>query len=77
MNRNLNERHVNKFSRFPCLKNSTMKEEKLNPCKEWIYGVSKLPKINLSVNFKNQKVFHRYRKDRIDLYKSFFLISLI
>ena len=44
-----------------------MKEEKLKPFKEWIYGTSKLPNNHLSVNFKNQKAFYGYKKDRIDL----------
>ena len=77
MNRNLSVAHAINFSRFLSLKNSTMKEEKSKLYKECINGVSKLPNISLSVNFKNQKAFHRYRKDRIDLYKSFFLIYLI
>ena len=77
MNRNLSAAHVTNFSRFHSLKKSTMKEQKPKPHKEWINGVSKLPNISLSVNFKNQKAFHRYRKDRIDLYKSFFLTSFI
>ena len=77
MKRNLSDGHATNFSRFHSLKNSTIKEEKLKPHKEWINSFSKLTNISLSVNFKNQKAFHRYRKDRIDLYKSFFLISLI
>lgn len=75
--RGLNTRYGNSFSKLPYLMNSTMKEENLKPVKEWIYGSSKISINNLSVTFKNQKAFHGYRKNRIDLYKSFQLLLFL
>lgn len=50
-----------------------IEEKDLKPAEEWIYGSLKNfnKKVNNSnINFKNQKAFNGYKKNRIDLYKS-------
>ena len=49
-----------------------MKEEKLKPFKEWIYGISKSTNNKLNINFKNQYAYYGYRESKIDLYKSLY-----
>ena len=51
--------------------NSTEKEENLKLVKKWIYDNSKIPNKNVNINFKSQKAFYGYRKNKVDLYKSF------
>ena len=76
MNRKLNSNHsLNNFIRHPSLMelSITRNEEKnIKPVEEWIYGSLNISGNTLIMNFKNQKAFNGYQKNRIDLYKLFF-----
>lgn len=76
MNRKINSRHsLNNFIKHPSLMELSMtkiKEKNIKPVEEWIYGSLNISGNTLIMNFKNQKAFNGYQKNRIDLYKSFF-----
>ena len=71
MYKKLNSRYANSCCKLPSLMNSTEKEENLKLVKKWIYDNSKIPNKNVNINFKSQKAFYGYRKNKVDLYKSF------
>lgn len=66
----------NNFIKHPSLMDLSIvkvNEKNIKPVEEWIYGSLNISGNTLNMNFKNQKAFNGYQKNRIDLFKSFFL----
>lgn len=67
-------KNINKHPSLMTLSKYQIEEKNIKPAEEWIYGSLNKIENNFIINFKNQKAFKGYRKNRIDLYKLFFLI---
>ena len=76
MKRKINTKHsYENFGRHPSLITFSINQnmdKQLKPAEEWIYGSLNISGNNSIMNFKNQKAFNGYQKNRIDLYKLFF-----
>ena len=70
-------KNINKHPSLMTLSNYKNEEKNLKPAEEWIYGSLNKIENNFIINFKNQKAFKGYRKNRIDLYKLLFLIYIL
>ncbi len=65
------------FGRYPSLLTTSKyqnEERNLKPAEEWIYGTLNKIGSDSTINFKNQKAFKGYQKQKIDLCKSFYFL---
>lgn len=73
MKRKRNNNHIgmnlNRSSSLMTLSMYKVEDKNLKPVEEWIYGTLNRKGNNSIINFKNQKTFNGYQKNRIDLYK--------
>lgn len=80
MNKTINNRSNRRFGKHSSLMSLSMshdEDKNLKTAEEWIYG-----KVNENgnysiINFKSQKAFKGYKKNKVDLYKLFFYLIYI
>ena len=71
LNLNYSLKHFGKHSSLLTTSKYQNEERYLKPAEEWIYGTLNKIGSNSNINFRNQKAFKGYQKQKIDLYKSF------
>jgi hypothetical protein len=68
-----NSKRLGKYSSLISLSMSHDEDKNQKTMEEWIYGKVNENGNNTIINFKSQKAFKGYKRNKVDLYKLFFI----